>query len=468
MEQKEKKPAVKMPHTFVLISIIIIVMSILTYVIPAGVYERYRDERTGRTLVAPGTFQYVEPTPVRPFDVVKAIPAGMEEVAWIAFLILIIGGSFGIINSTGAIEAGINHTIVSLKDNDLFIIPVAMTLFSIGGATIGMSESTLMFVPIGVSLAKGLGYDRITGMAIVNIGAVIGFAGGALNIFTVGVAQGIADLPLFSGLGFRVIGHIILLSIAVAYVMSYSRKIKKDPTLSLVYEEEMSEAQEERQEKIEKMTTTHKLVLLIMVLGFSSIVYGIISGWSTSRELSSVFLIMGVTSGFLARKSPNAIAVSFLEGAKAVVFGALVVGLSRAILVVMTQGQIIDTIIHTSSSKLSMFPVAVSAVMMFFLQVVINFIVNSGSGQAATTMPIMIPLADGLGITRQTAVVAFQYGDGLSNAMYPTSGTFMAAISIAKIPYDKWLRWVTPLMLMLHAAAAALVMIAAVIELGPF
>jgi len=467
MKSKEVTKKIKIPHTYVLIFCIIVIMAVLTYIVPAGQYDRVKDEATGRVLVDPNSYQVVEQTPVKPFDIIKAIPAGMGEVSWIIFLIFIIGGSFGIINGTGAIESGIAHSVKKLEGKEKIIIPVTMIIFSIGGATIGLAESTLIFIPIGIALAKSLGFDRITGMAMVNIGATVGFAGGALNPFNVGVAQGIAGLPLFSGMEFRIFGQVIFLIIAIWYTMSYSIKIKKDPTMSLLYGLE-DDYKVGSGNEIQEFTTRHKLVLLTMLIGFCFIIYGVLKGWSTSSDLASIFLVMGIVSGFVGGNNSTQVADNFIIGAKSVTYGALVVGLSRGILVVLQQGQIIDTIIHSASGALTIFPVIISAVLMLIVQVVMNFIVNSGSGQAAITMPIMAPLADVVGVSRQTSVLAFQYGDGLSNSFFPTSGILMAGLSIAGIPYDKWFKWVLPLMIELHIVAAGLVVISHLIGLGPF
>ena len=371
-------------------------------------------------------------------------------------------------NGTGAIEAGIGHLVKSMEGKGKIIIPVTMIIFSIGGATIGLAESTLIFIPIGIILARGLGYDALTGMAMVNIGAAVGFAGGALNPFTVGVAQGIAGLPIFSGLGFRVITQIVLLVISTWYVISYSSKVKIDPQKSLIYDIENKVKISNDKDGITQFTLKHKRVMAVLLVGFGFIIYGAIQGWSTSKDLASIFLIMGILSGIAGGSSSDKIANDFVDGAKTVTYGALVVGLSRGIVVVLQQGQIMDSFIHSASSILTMFPNYISAVFMLVIQTVINFFVNSGSGQAATTMPIMAPLADAVGVTRQTAVLAFQYGDGLSNSIFPTSGVLMAGLSIAQIPYEKWLKWVLPLMITLYITTCVFVIIGAAINLGPF
>ena len=459
--KKERK--FKLPHPYALIVILIIICALLTYIVPAGVYDRY-ETADGRTAVDPTSFHYVEQSAVSPFEMVQAIPTGMNEVGWIVFLIFIIGGAFGIINATGAIEAGLGASIEKVKGRDSILIIFLMTIFSLGGATFGLAESTLIFIPICVMLTRALGYDAIVGMAIINIGAVCGFAAGWMNIFTVGVAQGIAELPLFSGMGFRILTHVVVLTIAILYVLSYAKKIRRNPEKSAVYEIEKNiKMQEEAQNTSLEFTGKRKAVLLVVLAGFVILIYGITHGWSTGTQISSLFLVMGIVAGYVGGLKTGEVADAFINGAKAVAYGALLVGLCRAMVVILTNGQIIDTILHALASTLEGLPSVVAAGLMVIVQTLINFLINSGSGQAATTMPIMTPLADILGISRQTAVLAFQYGDGLSNSLWPTSGILMASLGMAGIPYDKWLKWVGKLMIYMYGAVVILTMISVVI-----
>lgn len=461
----EKTKKFKLPHPYILIVLLIILCTVLTYIVPAGVYDRYVDD-AGRTLVDPDTFHYVDQTPVDPFAMVQAIPTGMTEVGWIIFLVFIIGGAFGIINATGAIEAGLGASIEKVKGKDAILIIALMIIFSLGGATFGLAESTLIFIPIGVMLARALGYDAIVGMAIVNIGAVCGFAGGWMNVFTVGVAQGIAELPLFSGMGYRILTHAVVLTIAIIYVLRYAKKLRKDPELSVVRDLELAAAEAEKEEMggaIPEFTKRRKVVLLIILVGFIVLIYGITHGWSTGTQISSLFLVMGIVAGYAGGLKTDQIAEEFINGAKGLTFGALLVGLCRAMVVILTNGQIIDTMLHGMANALNGLPAVIAAGLMVPVQLLLNFLINSGSGQAATTMPIMAPLADILGVSRQTAVLAFQYGDGLSNSLWPTSGILLAGLSIPGIPYDKWLKWVWKLMLLMYVAVTALTMISVVI-----
>lgn len=457
----------RVPHTFVLIFCIIIVVAILTYVVPAGQFERSEDPETGVTVIDPDSYTKIEQTPVPFTDIFTSVPKGMGEVGWIVFLIFIIGGAFGMINGTGAIEAGVSKLVTGLRDRERLLIPMTLVIFSLGGATFGMAESTLIFIPMGVVLARSLRMDAITGMAMVFIGAMAGFSAGFLNPFTVGVAQGIAGLPIFSGLGLRIVVQLVLVAIASIYIIRYSERVKKDPSKSLVHELEKTAVQSDDAHEVD-FTTRHLLVILTVIAGFGLIIYGVFNGWSTSTDLAAIFLAVGIVSGLIGGTSPNDLAENFVAGARELTYGALIVGLARGIVVVLEDGQIIDTIIHSSAQLLSWLPSYLSATGMYIFQVLLNFFIPSGSGQAATTIPIMAPLGDLLEVSRQSVVLAYQLGDGFTNALFPTSAILMAGLSIAKIPYERWVRWVMPLMLWWIVAGAIFMIISVAINYGPF
>jgi len=464
----ERKKRFKVPHTYVILFSVVILATIMTYVLPAGVYDRYKDERTGRTLVDATSYHHVERTPVSVFKMFESLPKGMKETAEIIFFIFICGGAFSIIQATGAIDGAIGKAVLGLKGKEKLMIPITMLIFSIGGATYGMAEEVIVFIPIGVALARAVGYDDVVGVAMMSTGAAVGFSGGTLNPFTVGVAQSIAELPLFSGLGLRFVGHVVLYVIACWYVMRYAAKVKADPSQSIVYD--LMEADPERHTVSPDLpfTGTHKLVMLVIVASFAYMIWGVIEKGFYIMELSTVFMAMGILAGLFGRLAPSRRASSFVEGAKTIAFGGLGVGIARAILVVMSQGQIVDTVINALASWVAMLPGALTAVGMFLVQVVINFFIPSGSGQAATTMPIMTPLADLVEISRQTAVLAYQYGDGFTNQIIPTSAALMGVLGMARMPYERWFKFIWPLMVFWIVAGSAMVFIAAVINYGPF
>ncbi|SHK19933.1 Uncharacterized membrane protein YfcC, ion transporter superfamily [Anaerobranca californiensis DSM 14826] len=465
------KKGFKIPHTYVIIVAVVLLAFLGTYFIPAGVYQRVQDPKTNRIIVDPDSFQYVEQAPVKFFSfeeshLFSAVHKGMEGASSIIFFIFIVGGAFAMIQGTGAIDAGIGRLALKVKDKGILIIPIMAFIFALGGSTIGMSEEIIVFVPIGIALARALGYDAIVGTSMIALGAAAGFSAGFANPFTVGVAQAIAEVPLYSGFIFRVIMFIVFLIITCWYIVSYAAKIKKDPSLSIVAELEGKNDATLNLQDLPTFTIKHLLVYLALIIGFILIIIGVKSYDWYIQELASIFLMMGIFSSIVCGISPSKSAANFVEGAKGIAFGALVVGVARAILVVMEQGQIIDTIIHNLAMGISSLPSVFAALLMYLVQIILNFFIPSGSGQAATTMPIMAPLADLVGVSRQTAVIAYQLGDGITNSIIPTSAVLMSYLAIAKIPYEKWFKWVAPWILMNIGAGAVFLIIATLINLA--
>ncbi|HBH13231.1 MAG: Arginine/ornithine antiporter ArcD [Clostridiales bacterium 38_11] len=459
----------RVPHTYVILFTVIIIMAILTYIIPAGEFDRVKDPNTGRTVVDPASFHAVEQNPTTPFGLFQSVPDGMSAASSIVFFIFIVGGSFQILTGTGAINAGISRIAVKLEGRDKLMIPIFTIVFSIFGGTIGMAEEAIVFVPIGIALARALGYDAIVGTAMVTLGAAAGFTSGFMNPFTVGVAQGISELPMFSGIAFRLVIWVVMLIAVNIFLIRYATKVKNNPELSVVSELE----EEEKHEIIDlstlpELTSRHIGVLVVFVLGLASIVYGVFQLDWYITEIATTFLAMGVISGFVGGLGPSKIAQEFVIGAKSLVFGALVVGIARGILVVMTDGFIIDSIINGLAIAISGFHSSIAVLGMYIVQVILNFFIPSGSGQAATTMPIMAPLSDVIGINRQVAVTAFQFGDGITNSIIPTSAALMGVLSVAKIPYEKWVKFLWPMMLIWIAIGGVFLVIANAINYGPF
>ncbi|MFA9423249.1 MAG: YfcC family protein [Sedimentibacter sp.] len=466
MEGKKKKG--KVPHTYVILFAMIIVIAILTYVIPAGQYQKM-ELPDGRMVVDPTSYATVESSPAGPFDVLKAFPKGLGAAQSIVFFIFIVGGAFNIVNQTGAIEAGISKVAISLRGKEKLLIPIIVILFSLGGATIGMAEEAIVFVPIGIALSRALGYDAIVGMAIVALGAAAGFTAGFMNPFTVGVAQTIAELPMFSGIALRLVVWVCTLVLVILYINRYANKVKADPTKSIVYELEQQEKHTAIDlENVLQMTKKHVLVLWVFLIGIAILIFGVFKfGWYIT-EIAAIFLAIGIFGGLAGGMSLDDIAKHFIAGARDMTTGALVVGLARGLLVIMEGSMIIDTVVFGMASAVSSLPKAVSAVGMLLIQTVLNFFIPSGSGQAATTMPIMAPLSEVLGLTKQTAVLAYQFGDGISNSIIPTSGVLLANLSVAKIKYEDWVKFVAPLMVLWTLLAAVFMVIAVAINYGPF
>jgi len=467
VEEKRKKK-LAFPHTFVILACIIALMTVCTYLIPAGSYERVYNETADRNVVDPNSFTYVDQTPVSLFGLLHAIPDGMLEVADIMVFIFVVGGAFNIITRTGAMENGIKKLAYKLQGREKLLIPLMMFAFSLGGATFGMSEETIIFIPIGIALARALGYDAIVGMAMVTFGAAIGFSSGFMNPFTVGVAQKIAELPTFSGMPLRIAVWVCMLVAVPTCILRYAGKVKRDPSVSYVYDLELS--QKDQRVTIEDVTLRGRdiLVLLVLAGGLGIIVYGVINfGWGV-LDIAAVFLGMGLVGGIVGGTTPNGMARDFIAGAKDIAMGALIVGIARGILVVMTEGQILDTIVYALATVISGLPKAVAAEGMLLVQCVINFFIPSGSGQASTTMPIMTPLADIIGISRQTAVLAFQFGDGFTNAIIPAHGTLCASWGVAGIPFNRWCKFALPVVGVELAICAVFMLIATMANYGPF
>ncbi len=430
----------KMPHTYVILIGITICIAILSYFIPASNYDTVQVGE--QTVVDPNTFHYVEQTPVKPMQLLTAIPRGLQEASQITFFIFILGGAFSIVNSTRAMEVGVGNLAKRMQNHPGLVIPVLVAAFSLLGATAGMLEETLVFIPICVMLARNLGYDAMVGTAVVFLGASSGFNSGFMNPFTVGVAQTIAELPMFSGLSYRLILWIVFVIITSLMILAYAKKVKANPEASLVYDlEQKSKDQIVDINNVEALTKTHITVLILFMSALIFIVYGIINWGFGINEIAGVFLALGIISGFIGGFSPSEMAVTFIQGAKDIAMGALVVGIARSILVVLNDGQIIYTIVHSASILIQKVSTNVAAIFMFLFQLLLNFFIPSGSGQAATTMPIMTPLADITGISRQTAVLAFHMGDGISNSIIPTGGALLAALSMTSIDYEKWVKF---------------------------
>ena len=464
MEEKKKKFAV--PHVYILLFALIAICSILTYIIPAGTYDMMMVDK--REVVNASTFHNVAQTPVTLMQFLTAVPRGMQESAQIIFFIFIVGGTMAIIQEIKSIEAGMGRLIKAMKNASILIIPIVMLFFSICGSVFGMAEETIPFIPIFVSLCLAMGFDSITGVALVFCGAGAGFAGAFMNPFTVQVAQGIAELPLLSAMWFRIIIYVCFVALAIFFVMRYALKVRKNPQLSSMHAYDQTREDSVDLDELPNFGGKEKAILIIFVLAIILLVFGVVKWKWYMDEIAALFLGMSFIVAIIARMGFNNYANVLGKGMADIASGALVVGFARGILVVMTDGQILHTILHAAAEGLSKLPSMISAVGMYIFQCLLNFIVPSGSGQAAVSIPIMAPLGDLVGVTRQTATIAFQLGDGISNIFTPTSGYFMAGLAIAKVPWSKWAKWILPLIGLEYLLGAIFVVIAQAMQLGPF
>lgn len=416
-----------------------------------------------RTVVVPGSFAVTER---EKFDsgvdlvvhvvgqVLMAPIRGFVNKAEIIGFILLIGGVFGMILSTGAVDLALRYAVGALSRNgaDFLLIPVTMILFSAGGAIFGMSEEVIPFVMITIPLALRLGYDSITGLCMSFVAAGLGFAGAFFNPFTVQIAQGISELPPVSGLQLRLVVWVAVTALGVVYTMTWAARVKKNPAKSPTFENDrkllakFSAADGEHEVKLD---TRHGLVLATLLGSVVLIIWGVVEkGWYIN-ELCGVFMAAGVLSAAFGGIGLQKAAATFVRGAADLCGAALIVSFSAGILIVMQDGQILDTILNSIAGALAHAHPVTGACLMFTFQTALNFFVPSGSGQAAMTMPIMAPLADAMGISRQTAVLAFQFGDGFGNMIIPTSAVTMSVLGIAEIPWEKWAKWILPLEILL-------------------
>jgi uncharacterized ion transporter superfamily protein YfcC len=453
MSEVKKKFKFRVPNTYLLIFSLLVLIAGMTWIIPGGQYERA--VINGREVVVQDSFKYVDSNPQGFFALFIAPLKGSVEAALIIGFILIVGGAFNVLAKTDAINSLINKLARAHKSSTFLqkmFIPVLMFMFSLGGATFGMNEEIIPFVLIIVPICLALGYDSIIGVAIPLVGAHVGFASAYLNPFNVGIAQGIADVPLFSGIGYRIICWLISTFVAIAFLLYYVKKLSRKPEISPMFADDNERRKNEHFEAIyseeNNFTGRHKLVLLSFALSLVLIVIGVIYlGWYI-EEIAAVFFIMGIVAGIIGGLKSDELIKSFIGGAKDLVGTALIVALARATLVISRDGHIIDTVLHNLSPYIQSSSPIFASQKMFVVQAVINFFVHSGSGQAALTMPIMAPLADLAGVSRQTAILAFQFGE-YTNIIIPTSAVTMGALSMAKVPWEKWAKWVIPLQIIL-------------------
>lgn len=463
---------VKVPNTFVLIFSITILMAVLTWIIPAGEFQRI--EKDGRSIITPGSFKYTGKNPQDIGALLKAPVEGFIEASNIIVFILFIGGVFGIFQATGTIDQFLKKIISAHHKSGFlqkFLIPIMITVFSLFGAVFGMSEEVIPFIFIFIPLAISLGYDSIVGISIPFLGAGLGFAGAILNPFTIGIAQGISELPLYSGMVYRLIVWIIVTCTGIFWIVRYAKKVKKNPEISPVYEIDRKRKIQPVENVLNSnviLTPAHKTVLGIFTFTIILLIFGVYKYQWYIIEIAALFLASGILAGFIGKIGINKIAESFVSGAKSIAGAALIVAFARGILIVAENGKIIDTILSNLSSLISVVHPVISAQIMVLIQTCINFFIPSGSGQAALTVPIMSSLGDLIGITRQTAVLAFQFGDGFTNMIIPTSAVTMGVLSVANIPWEKWAWWLIKLEIILFILSFLLIIPPVLFNWGPF
>jgi len=449
---REWASSLKMPHTLVIVGGLVALVLVLSWLIPSGQFLRIEKviEGGNKVLVpVPGSYQVIEKTLLGIQHLLLAPIKGFEDGKTLIAFLLIIGGSFNILQETGAVEFGIKRLVRVISTRPALeglLIPVLMIVFSLAGAIFGMAEELIPFIVIFIPMSRALGYDSLVGMAIPFLGSAAGFACAFFNPFTVGVAQGIAGVPVYSGLKYRVLAWAIVTTVVIVYVMLYARKVKRNPELSVVRDIDLQrEAIEHHPTADERWDLRHVMALVVLAATMVLLVFGVLKYKWYIDAIAALFLGMGIIIGLVGGLGPSAMARHFVTGAKDMVGVVMIVACARALLVIANDAHIMDTLLFYGSKMISVLPRAITAQVMFLVQCGINFFIHSGTAQAALTMPIMAPLSDLVGITRQTTVYAFELCE-LVVPILPTSAVAMGVLGAAKIPWERWAKWFAPLL----------------------
>jgi uncharacterized ion transporter superfamily protein YfcC len=449
----------RVPHTLVLLFGMVVVAYALTYILPQGAFERV--DHDGHEMVVADTYHPVDEVHLPIWTPLTAVPQGFANAEGIIFFVFIIGGAFGVFRATGAADAMIGFLLRRFANQPALLIAFGMLVFGAGSSSIGMAEEYLPFVPILLSLCIGLGFDSMTAVGILCCGYAIGYGTAVINPFTVMIAQEVAAVQPTSGWGYRLILFVVFMAIGFHHVYRYARRVKADPASSLVADIEPDPSMKLRENV--KPTGTHLAVIGVTTGTLVLLVWGLTQwGWYLV-EMGALFLGLTLALGLVAKLGFDRTARDFCTGAAELTTTALLIGFARSIVVVLDQGQVVDTIIHGIAQPLASLGSHGAAVGMLFVQSLCNFFVPSGSGQAYVTMPIMAPLGDLVGIERQTAVLAYQFGDGFTNILVPTNPVLIGILTMARIPFERWLRFVVPFMIKIWIAAAIALVIAVAI-----
>lgn len=469
MTKERKRKGFNFPHVYIMFLLVMLLVIALSWIVPSGQYERTLDPETGIETLNTDVFTYAEKqNPIGFMDFFTALHNGVVQSADIIVMLLFASGALYLLEKSGSIAAGIHTLLRVAHGKEKLIIFVLLLVFSIMG-TIGFGEGGIPFIPLAMAVVMGMGYDRITAFATSTVGLAIGFTAGAVNFYTTGVSQSIVGLPIYSGLTFRIISLVIFILISIVYILRYANKTKLDPSLSIVKDEyvvQLEEAKEAEYEE-EPFTWPRKIALLGLVGVLFAGAFGAIQlGWGMP-ELSAVYAIYAVFLVIVLRLKPSEAAENFGLGAARLLPTALAIGFARSVMILMTQAEIIDTAVHALAGVLDDTGSVITLLALFLVVIFFNFFVVSGSGKALILMPIMGPLGKILGINQQVMVVVYQFGDGFTNYLWPTSGGLMAALGMSNVNYADWAKFSIKLFLMLHFAGFILILIANYIGLGP-
>lgn len=456
----------RFPTAYTILFVLIILMAALTWVLPAGQYERVANEALGKDAPVPGTYQVVEAAPQGVFDVLMAPisgfynqASGMANAIDVSLFVLVIGGFLGVVNATGAINTGIERVMLRLKGREKWMIPVLMLLFAAGGTTYGMAEETLAFYVILLPLMIAVGYDALTAVAVIMVGAGIGVLGSTINPFSTAIASNAAGIPFTQGMALRLAILALGWLICVAYVMRYAERVRKDPSKSLVADLKTSNEthflrnRESHRDAV--LTGRQQLILVMFGATFVAMVWGVaIQGWWMA-EMSALFLAAAIAVGLVAWMGEKPFTTAFVDGSRDLLGVALVIGLARGIVVIMDQGKITDTILHAFEGWIGGMSDVAFVNALFATEGLLSLLVPSTSGLAVLSMPILAPLSDFAGVPRHLAVTAFQTAIGITNLVTPTYAVVVGALAIGRVPYQRWVRFIWPLMLILALLSMA-------------
>lgn len=450
---------IKMPTAYTILFAIIVFVAIMTWIVPAGQYEMTLDPSSSREVPIAGTYHEIESTPQGIGDVVVAPIKGFKDAIGVSLFVLVIGGFLGVTMKTGAIDASIASVTMKLKGKEKWMIPVLMTFFGLGGTSFGMAEETIAFYPLMLPIFIAAGYDTITAVAVVMLGAGMGVLGSTVNPFATGIASGFAEVSLGEGIFLRAIMLIIGEALAIVYVMKYAEKVRKDPTKSLTYstkEEDYKHFishEEETENSFPKYTKKRKLIMKLFVLAFIIMIIGVIPfsdiginwiptlGW-WFEELATLFMVSAIIIGLVAGLKEKELVNAFVSGAQDLLSVALIVGVSRGITVVMQAGHIDATLLNFGEDTLAQLSSGAFSVVTYLFYIPLSFLIPSTSGLATLSMPIMAPLGDFAGIGRELVITAYQSASGIVNLVTPTSAVVMGGLAIGRVPYNKWLKFV--------------------------
>jgi uncharacterized ion transporter superfamily protein YfcC len=437
------------PHPLTLLTACILAAALASYVLPAGQYERRDDPVTGRAVVVAGTYHHVERTPVGPFQALVAIPKGLAAAGSVVFLVFLVGGAFTVVDQTGALRQAVTWLVGRLQNRETLVIPIVSLTFATFGALENMAEEIIALVPVLLLVTRRLGFDALTAVAISIGAAAVGAAFSPINPFQVQIAQKLAGIPLLSGSAFRMCVLAVALGGWIGGTWRHAVRTRIVPEESA--DQEITDA---------ALDTRGTIVLALVLATFVVFVYGIMQlGWDFD-QMSALFFAMGVLAGLVGGLGFAGTAEAFVTGFTSMAYAAMLIGFARAIFVVLDEGHIIDTIVSALVTPLQSLPVVLSALGMLIVQVAVHGPVPSVSGQAVLTMPVLIPMADLIGLSRQVVVLAFQYGAGLTELLTPTNGALMAVTAAAGVKFGDWLRFAVPLFTMLLALSAVAIVAA--------